>query len=92
MGVVVSQDSGAKIIPLLPHFICSMYSFFEKIETWLEVSSAPNSMHEKISSLKRSFSVSGLLYKEYGKMFGKLFNCNENVEEPKITKSRKRSK
>lgn len=73
-------------------FLRSIFSFFEKIETWFKVSSVPNVMHQKVENLKRSFHVSQLIYKEYSQMFAKLFNCSEVGDEPKATKSRKKSK
>lgn len=49
-------------------------------------------MQQKVDNLKRSFNVSQLIYNEYSKMFGKLFNCSDVGEEPKQTKSRRKSK
>jgi hypothetical protein len=71
----------------------SIFSFFEKIETWFKVSSVPNVMHQRVENLKRSFNVSQLIYKEYSNMFAKLFNCSDaGGDEPRVTKSRKKSK
>lgn len=72
----------------------SIFSFFEKIETWFKVSSVPNVMHQRVENLKRSFNVSQLIYKEYSNMFVKLFNCSDagGSDEPRMTKSRKKSK
>jgi Domain of unknown function (DUF3452) len=49
-------------------------------------------MHQKVENLKRSFQVSQLIYKEFGMLFAKLFNCSDVGEEPKLVKSRKKSK
>lgn len=56
------------------------------------MSSVPNFMQQKIENLKRSFNVSQLIYKDYSNMFAKLFTCSDAGDEPKLTKSRKKSK
>jgi Domain of unknown function (DUF3452) len=83
----MSKIFGAKTCLLF-----SIYSFFEKIETWFKVSSQTNVMHQKVENLKRSFHVSQLIYKEFSKKFAKLIKCVDMGEEPKVTKSRKKSK
>lgn len=65
----------------LTFFLCSIFSFFEKIEIWFKVASVPNAIQEKIENLKRNFRLSLLAYEEYSKMFRKLFACKDFVEE-----------
>lgn len=65
----------------------SIFTFFEKIEVWLKVSSVPNVMHQKIENLKRSFTVSKLIYENFSQNFGKLFNCSDSGDEPRVVKS-----
>lgn len=87
-----SSDVKNKIFGGQNCLLFSIYSFFEKIETWFKVSCQTNVMHQKVESLKRSFHVSQLIYKEFSSHFAKLFNCNDAGEEPKLTKTRKKSK
>lgn len=51
------------------------------------MSSVPNVMHQKIENLKRSFQVSKLIYENFSQNFGKLFNCSDSGDEPRVTKS-----
>lgn len=88
----VSSDDGKKLALKLFFLLFSIFSFFERIETWFKVSSVPYAMHQKVENLKRSFHVSQLIYNDYSKMFAKLFNCSEIGDEPRPSKSRKKSK
>ncbi|CRL03456.1 CLUMA_CG016372, isoform A [Clunio marinus] len=94
VGNAFVHGNGVSFAKLIQVCNLSIYSFFEKIETWFKVSSVPNFMHQKIENLKRSFNVSQLIYREYSEMFAKVFNCNDaaEIDDSKSTKSRKKFK
>lgn len=82
-----SASDEEEILALKCFLLFRIFTFFEKIEIWLKVSSVPNVMHQKIENLKISFSVSKLIYENFSLNFSKLFNCSDSGEEPRVTKS-----
>lgn len=50
-------------------------------------------MQQKIENIKRSFSLSKLVYNDFSTKFAKLFKCCSDIgDEPKLMKSRRKSK
>ncbi|CAG9799243.1 unnamed protein product [Chironomus riparius] len=87
------QGNGISLVKLINECNLNIFSFFEKIEIWLKVSSVPNVISQKVETLKRNFQLSQLIYKEFSNMFTKLFHCNDQFlkDDVNITKNKKKT-